>query len=216
MNKKIIILSIILIAVAGYGAYSLFFNKDKSGNTTAGEVFGWKFPVAKFPKTGSGGQIAYSQIRDSGGLPEGLPVRLKIPSINVDSAVEDAVITPDGRMDVPEGAIDVAWFSLGPKPGEVGSAVIGGHYGVNNKVSFVFYKLNELKIGETINVINDKGEDVAFVVKSIKSFDQNADSTTVFTSNDGLAHLNLITCEGIWNKVNGTYPSRLVVFADKV
>ena len=31
-----------------------------------------------------------------------------------------------------------------------------------------------------------------------------------------MAHLNLITCEGIWNKVNDTYPQRLVIFTDEI
>jgi hypothetical protein len=38
----------------------------------------------------------------------------------------------------------------------------------------------------------------------------------VFASNDGGAHLNLITCAGEWNKGKKSYSERLVVFADKV
>lgn len=108
-------------------------------------LFGWKFPVAKFPLVGSGGgPLAYSDIRDPGGIPQGLPVRLKIPVIEVNSAIEDALITPDGRMDVPVGSVNVAWFSLGPHPGQEGSAVIGGHFGVKNGVPFVFYSLEPI------------------------------------------------------------------------
>ena len=64
---------------------------------------------------------AYSSIRDPGGIPQGLPVRLKIPVIGVNVAIEDALITPDGRMDVPAGAANVAWYALGPQPGQVGA-----------------------------------------------------------------------------------------------
>src|SRR3989344_2613905 len=32
---------------------------------------------------------------------------------------------------------------------------------------------------------------------------------------DGAAHLNLITCEGAWDKVSRTYSQRLVVFTDR-
>lgn len=178
------------------------------------EGFGWKFPVTKFPSTGSGGSLAYSDIRDPGGIPQGLPVRLKIPDIGVDSAIEDALVTPDGRMDVPAGSENVAWFALGPHPGEVGSAVIGGHFGITNGVPFVFYKLDQVAVGDKIYIEDDKGDTLAFVVRSIKLFNRDDDATTVFTSEDGLAHLNLITCEGIWNKINDTYPERRVVFAD--
>ncbi|MDO8493014.1 MAG: sortase [bacterium] len=206
---------IFLVAVLGAGYYFLFLKPDPAGNTLADNTFGWQFPVAKFPITGPG-PIAYSDIRDPGGIPEGLPVRLQIPSIGVESAIEDALITPEGRMDVPAGSLNVAWFALGPHPGQVGSAVIGGHYGIRNSIPFVFYKLDQVKVGDKVYVIDDKGDTKGFVVRSIKLFERNADATTVFTSNDGLAHLNIITCEGIWNKVNDTYPLRRVVFTDAI
>jgi LPXTG-site transpeptidase (sortase) family protein len=134
----------------------------------------------------------------------------------VDSDIEDALITPDGKMDVPEGSKNVAWFALGPHPGDVGSAVIGGHFGIQDNVPFVFYNLDKLKIGDKVYVVNDRGDTLAFQVRSIELFDRNADATTVFISNDGLAHLNLITCEGIWNQINNTYPERRVVFTDAI
>ncbi len=174
---------------------------------------GWKYPVARFPMTGPN-SIAYSDIRDPGGLPQGLPVRLRIPAINVDSAIEDALLTPDGRMDVPAGSRNVAWFALGPHPGQEGSAVIGGHFGIQSGTPFVFFNLDKLKIGDAVYVVDDKGARLAFKVRKIALFERDADATTVFTSDDGLAHLNLITCEGIWNQVNGVYPLRRVVFTD--
>jgi LPXTG-site transpeptidase (sortase) family protein len=192
---------------------------DKIVKTVPDNSFGWKFPVAKFPLTSSDGkQIAYSSIRDPGGIAEGLPVRLKIPVIGVDSAIEDAYITPDGRMDVPAGTVNVAWFALGPKPGKEGSAVIGGHYGEYqaNKGPTVFFNLDKLKAGDKVYIEDDKGETLTFVVRRIQLFDRNADSTSVFTSGDGKAHLNLITCEGIWNQVNDSYPDRRIVFTDAI
>lgn len=218
---KIIAVAALTLGALGGGLYLFLL---LSPSTPSGPMvvlpdntLGWRFPIAKFPLTGSNPNlIAYSDIRDPGGIPQGLPVRLKIPVIGVDSAIEDALITPDGRMDVPAGSVNVAWFALGPHPGQVGSAVIGGHYGIQNGVPFVFYKLDKVKIGDKIYIEDDKGETLSFIVRKISSFDRNADATTVFTSNDGLSHLNLITCEGIWNKVNDTYPQRLVVFTDAV
>jgi len=179
--------------------------------------FGWKIPVAQFQPGGRvTGIDAYSSIRDPGGVARGLPVRLKIPIINVDTAIEDAYITPDGRMDVPAGSVNVAWYALGPRPGQVGSAVIGGHFGIKDNIPFVFYDLDKLKVGDKAYIVDDKGETLAFVAKSIRLFGRNDDATPVFLSGDGLAHLNVITCEGIWNKVNDTYPDRRVVFMDAI
>lgn len=214
-----VLVLLVSLSIIGAGYYLLSVQKRNQGATTKAivdDVFGWKYPVTKFPKTGPAGQLSYSDIRDPGGLPQGLPVRLKIPIIGVDSAIEDAFITPDGRMDVPAGSINVAWFSLGPHPGQIGSAVIGGHFGITNGVPFVFYDLEKLKVGDKIYIVDDKGDTLAFVVSSIKLFHRDADATSVFTSDDGLAHLNLITCEGIWNRVNDTYPERRVVFTDAI
>ncbi len=212
MHKKITVVILLVAFAMAVTAGILSETLSKSEGSV-----GWKFPVAKFPLVGPGpNQPTHSAIRDPEGVPRGLPVRLKIPVVGVDSAVEDALITPEGRMDVPANSVNVAWFALGPHPGEVGSAVIGGHFGIKNGVPFVFYNLDKLKVGDKIYVLDDKAETLAFVVRSTKSFDRNADATTVFTSSDGLAHLNLITCEGMWNQVNGNYPLRLVIFADAV
>lgn len=223
--KKFRVLSkLIFIAIlfaGGAGVSYIFLSSQpqshKPVNAAADKLLGWKFPVARFPLTGSGsGLLAYSDIRDPGGIPQGLPVRLKVPVIGVDSAIEDALITSDGRMDVPAGSKDVAWFALGPHPGQEGSAVIGGHFGIENGVPFVFYDLDKLKVGDKIYIVDDKDDTLPFVVRSIKLFDRDADATSVFTSEDGLAHLNLITCEGAWNQVNGSYPERRVIFTDAI
>lgn len=218
---KLILIVVFIAGVVGIGYYFLLLprlNPDNPVKKLSDQGFGWKFPVAKFPQTGDPNQLAYSDIRDPGGIPQGLPIRLKIPVIGVDSAIEDAYITSDGRMDVPASTINVAWFALGPHPGNEGSAVIGGHYGFYeaNKGPTVFYNLDKLKVGDKVYIENDNGDTLAFIVRRIQLFDRNADATTVFTSGDGLAHLNLITCEGLWNQVNDSYPDRRVVFTDAI
>ena len=141
-----------------------------------------------------------------------LPVRLKIPGINVDSAVEYVGLTPDRAMDVPQERSNVAWFNLGPRPGESGTAVMAGHYG--GKAS-VFDNLYKLRKGDKIYVEDGKGATTTFVVRESRRYDPKADASDVFGSNYGKSHLNLITCEGAWNKVSKSYPERLVVFTDR-
>jgi len=216
---KSIIVTVFCAGVAGAGYYFISLPQsavDQAVQTASDNLFGWKFPVAKFPTVGANSTSSSSALRPAGGVPQGLPVRLKIPAIGVDSAIEDALITPDGRMDVPANSVNVAWFALGPHPGQAGSAVIGGHYGIKDGVPFVFYNLDQVKIGDNVYIVDDRGATLTFIVRSISSFDRTADATTVFTSTDGLAHLNLVTCEGVWNQVNGSYPQRLVVFTDAV
>jgi len=158
-NKSKILLFIILFFGILLVCFFIFSSQREDGtminNIVSDKLFGWKFPVVKFPLTGSS-QVAYSGIRRSEDTPLGLPVRLKIPIISVDSAIEDAYITPDGRMDVPSGSINVAWFSLGPHPGQEGSAVIGGHFGMKNETPFVFYNLDKLRIGNKVYIYSGR------------------------------------------------------------
>jgi sortase A len=145
----------------------------------------------------------------------GLPARLTIPKINIDAAVLQVGLAPDGAMDVPKGPDDVAWFNLGKRPGDVGSAVMAGHFGWKNGIPAVFDNLNTLQKGDNIYVEDEKGVVTTFIVREIKTYDQNADAGSVFSSSDGKVHLNLVTCEGVWDKVQKSYSNRLVVFADK-
>lgn len=146
----------------------------------------------------------------------GLPMRLKIPGINVDAAVEYVGLTSDGTMNIPKNPDDVAWFKLGPRPGEKGSAVIAGHYGWGDGKASVFDNLYKLRKGDKLYVEDDKGAIIPFVVRESRRYNPGADASNVFDSNDGKSHLNLITCEGVWDKISQSYSERLVVFTDKV
>ena len=145
-----------------------------------------------------------------------LLTRLKIPKINIDSAIESVGLTTNGEMDAPKDPINVGWFNLGARPGDIGSAVIAGHYGVwKNGAGPAFNDLHKLREEDQLYVEDDNGETTTFVVQGSQTYDPNADASGVFTSNDGKAHLNLITCEGEWDEVSKNYSKRLIVFADK-
>jgi len=145
----------------------------------------------------------------------GLPVRLKIPTINIDTAIEHVGITSDGAMDIPKDRANVAWFELGQRPGENGSAVIAGHYGWKNKKASAFDNLYKLHKGDKLYIEDNKGRVISFVVRENRRYDPKADASDVFSSNDGKSHLNLVTCEGVWNKAQKSYSQRLVIFTDK-
>ncbi len=140
---------------------------------------------------------------------------LRIPIINVDAQIESVGLTPEGAVDVPKGPTDVAWFNLGPRPGDKGSAVIVGHSGWKNGIPAVFDNLHKLKKGDKIYIQDEKGLVVTFVVREIKIYGQNEDVSSVFISNDEKAHLNLITCTGIWDDVLKGRLNRLIIFTDR-
>ncbi len=145
-----------------------------------------------------------------------LPVRLKIPKINIDADFVYVGLMPDGTMDSPKGPINVGWYKLGFRPGEIGSAVIAGHFGWKDNIKAVFDDLSKLRKDDKIYVEDFKGETYTFIVREIKKYGALADADEVFNSIDGIAHLNLITCGGVWNKSEKSYSNRLVVFTDRM
>ena len=147
-------------------------------------------------------------------LPVVKQMRIEIPKISINAVVESVGLTPDGAMDAPKGPSNVGWFSLGPRPGETGSAVIDGHSGWKNHIPAVFDNLYKLSKGDKVYIQDPKGATVAFVVREIESYKPNQDASDVFISSDGKGHLNLITCTGFWNKILKSHSNRLVVFTD--
>lgn len=150
-----------------------------------------------------------------GQVPRGLPTRIKIPKINLDAEIEYVGLTPHGEMATPESTSNVGWYELGVRPGEEGSAVIAGHYGWGEGKASSFDELHKLRVGDTFSVEDDAGGVTTFVVRANRRYDPEDDASGVFTSTDGGAHLNLITCEGDWDPVSKSYSKRLVVFADR-
>ena len=144
-----------------------------------------------------------------------LPVRLMVPQVHIDAAIEQVGLTADGSVDVPKGHNDVAWFKLSPRPGASGNAVLIGHYGVwKNGQPTVFNNLSKLRQGDKIYVKDGRGVITTFLVRESKTYGPTDEASAVFIANDGKAHLNLVTCQGAWDKVSKSYPRRLVIFAD--
>lgn len=145
----------------------------------------------------------------------GLPIRLVIPKIGIDTNLEYVGLTPGGELDVSKNPANAAWYNLGPRPGEKGNAIIDGHYGWVNNTPAIFDTLHTLKKGDVIYIEDSQKRIITFIVYELKSYDKNKDYLDVFVSDDDRAHLNLITCQGVWNKVGQNYSDRLVVFANE-
>jgi sortase A len=143
-----------------------------------------------------------------------LPVRIRIPKLQVDSRVIYEGLTEDGHMSVPTNVIDTGWYKYSALPGNTGTAVIAGHLDGLRGEPGVFSDLDKLVKGDEITVTENNGLAVSFTVRETRSYPQNEQPSEVFNSSSG-AHLNLITCTGSWNSSEHRFAERLVVFADK-
>ncbi len=144
----------------------------------------------------------------------GQPIRLKIPAINVDAAVEQVGQTPDGAMDVPKDFNDTAWYDLGARPGERGNAVIAGHVDSTTGKA-VFWDLRKLVSGDQIIVVGDDGMERQFIVTASESYARAAVPLDRVFGPATDMHLNLITCDSnsAFDRTRGEYAANLVVYA---
>ncbi|MFA7201663.1 MAG: class F sortase [Candidatus Paceibacterota bacterium] len=143
------------------------------------------------------------------------PFRIRIPKININASVISVGLTSTGAMDAPESPHEVAWYNQGPIPGEIGNAVLVGHYGWKDGVPAVFDVLYTLIKGDEIYIEDENKVVTIFSVNRVETYKENQDASDVFISTDGKVHLNLITCGGDWNEDQNRYSNRTVVFADK-
>lgn len=139
------------------------------------------------------------------------PVRLVIPSIGVDASIEARGLDGNRNLDTPADYRDVAWYRLGPRPGEPGNAVINGH------VSWwigdaVFMHLSRLRVGDEVHIARVDGRVVTFKVTGKSVVDANARMASLFAPSSK-STLTLITCSGAWNPLTQSDTQRLIVSA---
>jgi sortase (surface protein transpeptidase) len=140
------------------------------------------------------------------------PVRVEIPAIGVSSRLVRLGLNADGTMQVP-GDYDLAgWFTGGAMPGQDGPAVISGH--VDSRTGpAVFYRLRDLRPGDTVRVRRAAGDWLAFEVTGTARYAKAAFPTeAVFGPVTGPV-LRLITCGGEFDRASGHYLDNMVVTA---
>jgi hypothetical protein len=141
----------------------------------------------------------------------GLPVRLLIPTIGVDANIEARGLDPGRNMLTPRDFHDVAWYNLGPKPGQPGNALINGHVDWWTG-SAVFSRLSRLRAGDMVTVVRDDGSRLAFKVIGRRTVAENARVASLFTPSR-VATLTLITCSGAWDPLILSATNRVLVSA---
>ena len=168
--------------------------------------------------------------------PVAVPLRLQIPTLGINAAVDGVGINSSDAMDAPEGPAGdpvwqkAFWYRGSAIPGARSTALIAGHIDGPNGSAAVFGPIGSLQPGDPI-VIHDtrSGLDVRFTVTGSKTYTlaeaaQPAVLRKIYgvgpvvgkwpqPSADGLSHLTLITCAGTFR--NGTHDHRLVVYADR-
>lgn len=145
--------------------------------------------------------------------PEGaVPIEVAIPSIDVNAAMPVLGLNDDGTLEVPTDYSHAGWYGLGPRPGEVGPAVIAGH--VDSKTGpAVFYRLRELQPGDLVHVLYDSGHVATFEVRGSESVAKDAFPTAKVYSDTPAPALRVITCGGAFDRGSGHYRENVIAYA---
>ena len=141
------------------------------------------------------------------------PVRVRIPELNIDAALDPLHLDAKQVLVPPEYG-RAGWYEDGPEPGEAGRAVVAGH--VDSKTGpDVFAALHRARKGDRILVKLADGSTVRFAVDRVETHAQDDFPTAqVYGGPRQRAELRLITCTGAY--VGGRYQDNLIVFATRI
>jgi sortase (surface protein transpeptidase) len=140
------------------------------------------------------------------------PVRLRIPSIDVDTGLEALGRAPDQSIEVPRQPSSAGWWAGGPRPGQVGPAVILGH--VDSKTGpAVFFRLGELEAGDEVLVERADGTTARFLVTTLERYHKAEFPSELVYYPTVKPELRLVTCGGPFDSSTGHYRDNLVAFA---
>lgn len=143
------------------------------------------------------------------------PTRVRIPSLGVDSALEDLRTDRRGKLEAPKDWQRAGWFTEGTRPGAAGPAVVAGHVDSPDGPA-VFARLDELRVGDVVEVDRGDADTVRFVVDRTQVAPKDDFPTEAVYGPTPDPQLRLITCDGPYVESSDGYQDNLVVFASEV
>lgn len=139
------------------------------------------------------------------------PGWVRIPAIGVDAPLIPLGLNRDNTLAVPNKAEVSGWYAGGPRPGEVGPAVVVGHVDLHGKAG-VFQRLSELRAGDKVEFGFKDGAGAVFVVTRSERVSKDAFPTMRVYGNTPGPELRLITCGGVFDRGSGHYRDNVIVY----
>jgi LPXTG-site transpeptidase (sortase) family protein len=144
------------------------------------------------------------------------PARLRIPAIDLSTPpLQQLARAADKTIALPTRPEQAGWFTGGPRPGQPGPAVIIGHVDWDHSGA-VFFRLREMKPGESVYVDRADGSTQEFRVTSVRQVAKSDFPTDDVYAPDLESSLRLITCGGQFDYSTHNYLDNVIVFASPV
>ncbi len=146
-----------------------------------------------------------------------MPRYIKIKKINVYGRVRQMGLNPDGSMQAPINIFDAGWYNGSSRPGAKGASVIDAHASGPSRQGLFAY-LNTLTNGDSIEIERGDGSVLNYeVVHKEVVGRRDVDMRKVMSTYSGVDEgLNLITCDGKWEKNDKTFSDRTIVYTKRV
>jgi sortase A len=143
------------------------------------------------------------------------PAALLIPRLGVQAPVENKGIDSRNQMEAPDRPFDVAWYPFTAQPGAGGNAVFAGHRDFAGVGPAVFWKLQQLTPGDSIQVSVADQRQLRYQVTQTWDYTLSNIPMASVLAQGGGDQITLITCSGSYSRAAG-YDHRLVVRAKRV
>jgi hypothetical protein len=150
--------------------------------------------------------------------PASEPAPIRPVAVRVGDGSSESTVVPVGldadtlEMELPDAAGLVAWYKLGPAPGDAGSAVLAGHVDYGQQRG-AFFRLRDVDLGDRVWVRYEDGSTREFEVAARRHYAKAELPRDEIFRRDGSATLVLITCAGHFDSASRSYDENLVVYA---
>ncbi|MFC3687554.1 class F sortase [Aquipuribacter hungaricus] len=142
------------------------------------------------------------------------PVRLQVPSLGVDAAVDPVGVMDDGAMVVPAEVDRVGWYRYGPGVGAPeGNAVLAGHVDTVAGGPGALVDLRGVEVGAEVLVGDATGATTRYEVVSRERITKTDLPVETIFAREGSHRLVVITCGGDYLPGSRRYADNVVVTA---
>jgi len=142
------------------------------------------------------------------------PVRLEVPSLGVDAAVDAVGVSDDGSMVIPAEVDRVGWYRFGPGAGATaGNVVIAGHVDTIAQGPGALVELRGVEVGAEVLVTDGAGTLHRYTVVSRERITKTDLPVDTIFARTGEHRLVVITCGGDYLPDSRRYADNVVVTA---
>jgi len=142
------------------------------------------------------------------------PVRVAVPALGIDQAVQPEGVDPTGAMALPADPAVAGWWRFGSTPSSAaGSTVLAAHVDAVGFGIGPFAHLVDVPVGTQVTVTSEDGTTTRYAVATVDLLAKTGVPWASVFDHDGPRRLVLVTCGGTFDTTTHHYRSNLVVTA---